>query len=154
MPVAREVQASLGSHGGRPGEQVEPLCCSVPRGLGLVPHLAVPWGRMAALARSHALAPAPASGEWGGWGLSGRVLGRLSAHTSHSPIAARSRAELPIPVYVAGSELTALGEALQGQNGELESQGSGEWEGWGQKSCLFPPRSSSGPAPRWSMAAE
>ena len=45
---------------------------------------------------------------------------------SHSPIAARSRAELPIPVYVAGSELTALGEALQGQNGELESQGSGE----------------------------
>ena len=76
MPVAREVQASLGSHGGSPGEQVEPLCCSVPRGLGLVPHLAVPWGRMAALARSHALAPAPASGEWGGWGLSGRVLGR------------------------------------------------------------------------------
>lgn len=92
------------------------------------------------------------SGEDGGF--LGGFSGGLSAHTSHSPITARSRAELPIPVYVAGSELTALGEALQGQNGELESQGSGEWEGWGQKSCLFPPRSSSGPAPRWSMAAE
>lgn len=92
------------------------------------------------------------SGEDGGF--LGGFWGGLLAHTSNSPIAARSRAELPIPVYVAGSELTALGEALQDQNGELESQGSGEWEGWGQKSCLFPPRSSSGPAPRWSTAAE
>ena len=68
-------------------------------------------------------------------------------------MAAGSQAGVPIPIYVAGSELTPLEEALQEQDGKLESQGSGEWEGWGQKSFLFPPRTSSVPAPRRSIAA-
>lgn len=94
-----EVQASSGLHGGRPGEQVEPLCCSVPRGVGLCPSPG------SALGQDGCTGPVSCPGsspcEWesgGGWGFSGRVLGRAASTITSHFIAAGSRAGVPIPV--------------------------------------------------------
>lgn len=82
-------QGSQGSMVGGLGSRLSPSAALSPGRVGPIPHLAVPWGRMAALTWSHALAPAPASGEWGGWGLSGRVLER--AASTHLPLPHRCR---------------------------------------------------------------